>query len=568
LINKVEQIAYFSMEIGLDAHLPTYSGGLGVLAGDTIKSFADLGVPVTAITLLSEEGFFHQEIDQSGWQLEIPVKWDKNEFLQHINEKVKIFIEGREVYVGAWKRTIIGTTGKEVSVIFLDTNLPENSEWDRNLTKRLYGGDNWYRLCQELILGIAGVRMLRKLGFNFAGEKNVIHKYHMNEGHASFLTLELMNESKKSHLNENENFHLQNVRKRCVFTTHTPIPAGHDSFKIEDVRRAIEPNLFNTDSSFIINNKFSMTHLALHFSSHINGVAKKHKEVSQKMFPGYSIDSITNGVHSPTWTGPSFKKLFDKYIPGWRRDSFTLRYSLNIPSNEIWDAHMNQKKNLIDFVNKNTNKGFEYNVLTIGFARRVASYKRINFLLKDIERLKSINKKGKIQIILAGKAHPNDIQGKELIRETINTINSLNDEIKIAFLPNYEMWLGQLMISGVDLWLNTPMRPHEASGTSGMKAAHNGVLNFSILDGWWIEGCVEGITGWSIGPKANSCEDFVDEKLEINDLYYKLENKIIPLYYKNREGWIKMMLHSISHNASFFNTQRMVTQYITNCYFL
>jgi starch phosphorylase len=552
------------MEIGLDPRLPSYAGGLGILAGDTVKSFADLGVPIIAVTLLNEEGYFHQDIDSEGNQHEIPVVWKKEDFLTKIPEKVKIQIEGRDVYIGAWTREVHGINGQIVPVIFLDANLPENSDWDRNITKHLYGGDRWYRLCQEIVLGIGGFKMLKELGYDGDESSKEIIKYHMNEGHAAFLVIELLEELKNKFPNRNSEYYYESVREKCVFTTHTPIPAGHDIFEYSFVENALRNKVPEEIKKGIHDGKFNMTMLALKFSKHVNGVAKKHGEVSSLMFPGYQIDAITNGVHSVTWTGNAFKSLYDEYIPGWRKDSFMLRYALNIPPEKIWQAHVAQKKELIDYVNKTMNKGFDYDSLTIGFGRRVAPYKRIDFLARDLSRLKQINHKGKIQIIVAGKAHPSDTLGKELLKEMTQIIKSVENEINIVFLPNYEMWLGQLMTSGVDIWLNTPKRPQEASGTSGMKAAHNGVLNFSILDGWWIEGHVEDVTGWSIGAKAT---EVVDEIQEVNDFYNKLDTKIVPLFYNNKTEWVRMMLHSISHNASFFNTQRMVSQYVTNCYF-
>lgn len=562
--DKEEVIAYFSLEIGLDPRLPLYSGGLGILAGDTIKSFADLGVPVIAVSLLYEDGYFHQSIEE-GEQREFPVQWNKNEFLKPLPQKVKVTIEGRDVYVQAWEYIIHGCKSK-VPVIFLSTNVPENSEWDRNITKKLYGGDQWYRLCQEIILGIGGVKMLRTLGYSDSSD-NPIKKYHMNEGHSALLTLELYKEVKKHFLNEDEPFFTNFVKQHCVFTTHTPVPAGHDSFDMEMVKRALGDYFSFDNVNFLKDHKLNMTYLALYFSEHINGVAKKHKDVSEKMFPGYQIDSITNGVHSVTWTCEQFKKLYDTYIPGWRKDNYTLRYSLNIPGNKIYEAHLARKKELVDFINRTTDAGFDYESLTIGFARRAATYKRIYLLFSDPERLINICKKKPLQIVIAGKAHPSDGGGKDLIKEVFHKIDELKGKIKIVYLPNYEMWLGQLMTSGVDIWLNTPKRPLEASGTSGMKAAHNGVPHFSVLDGWWLEGHVEGVTGWSIGPRPVSVEDSCDDNVDAEDLYHKLETQILPLFYDNKEKWIEIMQHTISHNASFFNTQRMVSQYVTNSYF-
>lgn len=564
LQNKEGVVAYFSLEIGLDPKMPTYSGGLGILAGDTIKAAADSGVPLVALTLLYDNGYFHQTIDQ-GIQHENPVQWNKNEFLKPLDPKVKVQIEGRDIWIQAWKYTVYGNNGK-VPVLFLSTNLPENSDWDKEITQNLYGRDRWYRLCQEIILGIGGVKMLRALGYD-TEDGQPVAKYHMNEGHSAFLTLALHNEVKQKYLHEDEPFFINDVRSKCVFTTHTPVPAGHDTFPVEFIEKALENYYPIRSLNQFQDDTFNMTHLALHFSEHVNGVAKKHQEVSEKMFPGYQIDSITNGIHSTTWTSEPFKKIYDKYIPGWRKDNFTLRYALNIPKDDIWNAHQERKKELINYVNRTFDVEFTYDDLTIGYARRAATYKRADLILSDIERLKQISSKKPIQIIMAGKAHPNDGAGKDLIKRINEKINQLKGSVKIVYLPNYEMWLGQLMTSGVDVWLNTPKRPLEASGTSGMKAAHNGVPQFSVLDGWWIEGHVEDVTGWSIGPMPEGPEEECDESQDIVDIYDKLENKIIPKYYNHKDKWIQMMQHVISHNASFFNTQRMISQYVTNCYF-
>jgi len=312
----------------------------------------------------------------------------------------------------------------------------------------------------------------------------------------------------------------------------------------------------------------NMTYLALTLSHYVNGVAKKHGEISSHMYAPYRIDSITNGVHVATWTSQSFRDLFDKYIPGWREDNFNLRYALSIPGEEIWEAHLQAKRRLIHYVNRETNKGMDTDILTLGFARRAATYKRADLLLSDIGRLKEVySKAGPFQIVYAGKAHPKDQQGKELIQRIFHAINSLNSDVKIAYLENYDIELGRLLTSGVDLWINTPMPPMEASGTSGMKAALNGVPSLSILDGWWIEGCIEGITGWSIGRDSHDIEAERDTEQDAAALFDKLESTIIPLYYHQPEQFRCIMSHCIALNGSFFNTQRMVQQYVLKAYF-
>jgi len=550
---KERSIAYFSMEIGIDPRMPTYSGGLGILAGDTLKSCADLKVPVVGVTLLYQKGYFYQKLDEHGNQSELPAHWNPKDYLSPLSEKIEVQVEGRSVGVKAWRYDVCGVSGYLVPVIFLDTNLRENSDFDRGLTCHLYGGDEKYRFAQEIILGIGGIRMLRKLGYS------EIKKYHMNEGHASLLVLELLKERKED---EEAAWDFEAVRRSCVFTTHTPVSAGHDRFSYDLVKNVLREYLpLDVIKMLGGNDNLNMTMLALNLSHYVNGVAKKHGEISRGMFPGYSIDSITNGVHSFTWTSDSFKRLYDKYIPGWAIDAFTLRYILGIPKQEIWEAHLESKKLLIDYVNKEMNAGMDYDTFTIGFARRATLYKRMDLIFSDVERLKRISRKaGKIQFIYAGKAHPKDWPGKELIKKIFAVSNQLRDDVKIIYLANYDMEIAKMLISGVDIWLNTPQRPMEASGTSGMKAVHNGIPNLSVLDGWWIEGHIEGVTGWSIGSKSIETGD--DSK----KVYDKLENVILPIYYGERERWMDVMQHSIAFNASFFNTQRMVQQYVLNAY--
>ena len=547
------KIAYFSMEIGIDEHIPTYSGGLGILAGDTIKSCADLNVPLVGITLLSEKGYFYQKLDKEGNQRELPINFSVSNFLKLLPTRTIIKIEDRDVFLRSWLYQYRGINGYLIPVFFLDSNINENDSRDRDLTKYLYGGDNKYRLAQEIILGIGGVRMLKNLGYT------TIDKYHMNEGHAALGTLELYKEFNN----------VEKVREQCVFTTHTPVAAGHDQFDILEAKHMIGDLLPESILEEIkFEDKLNMTRLALFFSHYINGVAKKHKEISQQMFPGYSIQSITNGVHASTWVSKPFQNLFDEHISGWHSDPYMLRSAFSINKNEIWKKHLDAKKILIDFVNDRYNVGMNYNDFTIGFARRQTEYKRPELLISDPERLKEIAKNvGPIQIIYSGKAHPNDETGKKSIKKIFDTMKSINDSIKITFIHNYNMTIGKIITAGVDLWLNTPRRPMEASGTSGMKAAHNGVPQFGTLDGWWIEGCIENITGWSIGPEKTE-DDKSDDEIDKNDLYNKLETWIIPKFYNDRDNWIRTMRSCIAINASFFNTNRMVQQYVLNAYFI
>jgi len=546
------KIAYFSMEIGIDEHIPTYSGGLGILAGDTIKSCADLNVPIVGVTLLCENGYFYQKIDENGNQIELPIRFAVSDLLGLLPSTTSVKIEGRDVKLRVWYYQFEGINGYVVPVFYLDSNIEGNAVWDRELTKHLYGGDKKYRLAQEIILGIGGVRMLQSLGYK------TIDKYHMNEGHAALGTLELYRQ-----LND-----VENVRKQCVFTTHTPVAAGHDQFELSYAKSMLGDMLpENILGDITFENKLNMTRLALFFSHYVNGVAKKHGEVSRLMFPGYSIDSITNGVHTTTWVSEPFQKLFDKQMPGWRSDSYMLRSAFSLDKDEIWSAHKDAKKRLINFVNERYNAGMNYNDFTIGFARRQTAYKRPDMLISDPNRLTQIAEKaGPIQIIYAGKAHPKDESGRDTIKKIFEIMKTIQGKVKITYIQNYDMMIGKMMTAGTDLWLNTPRRPREASGTSGMKAAHNGVPQFSTLDGWWLEGHIENITGWAIGPEKTEAKESDDEN-DRNDLYNKLETWIIPKFYDDRDNWIRTMRSCIAINASFFNTDRMVQQYVLNAYF-
>jgi starch phosphorylase len=554
-------IAYFSMEICLEQAIPTYSGGLGVLAGDTLRSAADLKLPMIGVTLLHRKGYFRQQIDPQGNQTEGPVEWRPEEVLDELPERATVKIEGRDVQVRAWRYSIRGETGHVVPVLLLDTALPENSEADRNLTDSLYGGDAYYRLCQEVVLGMGGAKLLRALGFN--GDA----RYHMNEGHSALLVLSLLERRldgrKPFELDESD---LDPVRRQCVFTTHTPVPAGHDRFPGDLVRRVLGEGCLQMleAAKCLDNGELNMTHLALRLTRFVNGVAMKHRQVSLAMFPGFPIDSITNGVHAATWTSPAFQELFDRRIPEWRTDNLYLRYAVAIPLPEIRAAHVEAKKLFLAEVA--TMKGIELdpNVFTIGFARRATPYKRADLMFSDNARLAQIAEKvGPMQIVFGGKAHPHDGGGKELIRRIHRAAEELKDRITVVYLENYEMSIAAKMVAGVDVWVNNPMKPLEASGTSGMKAALNGVPSLSVLDGWWIEGHVEGVTGWSIGSE----ESDGDQSKDAQDLYLKLERVILPLFYGLPFAYAEVMRSAIALNGSFFNTQRMVEQYVRNAYY-
>ncbi len=554
------RIAYLSMEVAADGGMPTYSGGLGVLAGDTLRSCADLKIPVVAVSLLYRRGYFEQHLDEWGNQHERPVQWEPLQFARLLSPTVRVSIEGRPVVVRAWQYDITGLTGYVIPLVLLDTNVVENTGGDRELTSDLYGGDERYRLAQEIIMGIGGVRMLRALGYT------QVERFHMNEGHAALLALELLRERKQT---EPAAWDFDGVRRDCLFTTHTPVPAGHDQFSYELVKQMLGDTMpLEALQMLGGRDQLNMTLLALNMSTYVNGVAKRHGEVSQDMFPGYAIDSITNGIHSATWTAPSFQQLFDRHIPGWKADPFALRHAISIPAPDIWAAHVQAKTRLLEEVRKRTSLPFRDDALTIGFARRATQYKRAELVFSESSQLLDMARTvGPIQFIFAGKAHPKDEPGKEIIRRIIHIAGQLKPEIPIAYLENYDLVLAKLLTSGVDLWLNTPLRPLEASGTSGMKAAHNGVPSLSVVDGWWVEGCIEGVTGWAIGRgSSDAASQEGSGAQDARELYDKLRGVIAPLFYQDRARWSEIMRSTIAFNASFFNTHRMVQQYTANAY--
>lgn len=544
------QVAYFSMEVGLDERMPTYAGGLGVLAGDTLRAFADLEVPVIGVTLIHRSGYFRQSLDKQGVQSESLVAWDPASLLKPLPARVQVKIETRSVVVRAWQFDVAGASGFIVPVLFLDTDLPENTAADRDLTSSLYGGDERIRFAQEAILGIGGLRMLRALGHGS------LTRFHMNEGHSALLAVELLQEGRTPDLD------FAAVRDRCIFTTHTPVPAGHDQFDYALVRSVLGDVLPLTVLQMLGGReRLNMTLLALNLSQYVNGVAKRHSVVSQEMFPGYPIHSITNGVHSRTWTSPHFAALFDSRIPGWDTDPFSLRHAMAIADAEIWDAHMAAKQDLLDEVSRRTGVGFDPGALTLGFARRATAYKRADLIFSDPARLAGIAQRtGPLQLVFAGKAHPRDEAGKELIRSVCRHARELRGRVKVAWIENYDLRLAKLFTAGVDVWLNTPLAPHEASGTSGMKAAHNGVPSLSVLDGWWIEGCIEGVTGWAIGGGGTP------PAADADSLYRKLGDVVAPMFFNHRFRWIDIMRHAIAINASHFNSHRMVQQYAALAY--
>lgn len=547
------RIAYFSMEIALRSEIPTYAGGLGILAGDTLRSAADLNLPLVAVSLVSRAGYFRQSIDAEGRQVELPATWDPGDFAQRLDARIAVRIEGRPVWIAAWAYVLTSDQGGRAPVILLDTDIAENQPQDREITHHLYGGDDEARLKQEMVLGLGGVRILQALGFD-------ISRYHMNEGHAALLGLELLRRHAYApvDLQPGETpYDLPRVRQLCCFTTHTPVEAGHDRFSYELVNR-----LFDHGSGEAVDHAtlrmlggadcLNMTRLALNLSEFVNGVAKRHAEISNQMFPGYHVRAITNGVHSYTWTSGSFRMIYDHYVPGWCHEPQLLTRIDIVPDAAIHEAHAQARQVLIERVRSTTGVELSATAALFGFARRMTAYKRPDLLFSDLERLKRIARVRPFQIVLAGKAHPHDEEGKRLIALLHQHIRELGAAVPTVFLPDYDMATAQLLVAGVDVWLNTPLPPLEASGTSGMKAAFNGVPTLSVRDGWWVEGHIEGVTGWAIEDAAS--------------LYDKLEQVVLPLYYDDPAGWLKVMKGAVGKNASCFNSHHMMRRYATEAY--
>jgi glycogen phosphorylase len=553
------RVAYFSMEIALRNEIPTYAGGLGVLAGDTVRSAVDLMIPIVAVSLVSRAGYFHQQIDDQGRQVQQVVFWEPERWARALDAKVAVPIEGRTVWIGAWLYVVEGHMGGSQPVLLLDTDLNENHPADREITHYLYGGDEAYRLKQEIVLGIGGVRMLQAVGVT-------VRHYHMNEGHSALLGLELLR--RYTYPSEDVRpgeplYDTPRVRELSSFTTHTPVEAGHDRFSYELVQKVLDSDFDIEGIKHLAgDDNLNMTRLALNLSEYVNGVAKKHAEVSKAMFPGYRVHAITNGVHPFTWAAESFRQLYNHYLPGWCHEpQLLIRADCCIPDAAIWESHVQVKQHLIDKVQALIGVSLDPKLPIIGFARRMTAYKRPDLLFSDIERLKTIASQHPLQIVLAGKAHAHDGNGKHLIEQLYAHARDLAGAISIAYLPDYNIELAQALTAGADVWLNTPLPPLEASGTSGMKAALNGVPSLSVLDGWWIEGCIEGVTGWAIGDGTGVADN------DAQALYDKLEQVVLPLYYSNnRSNWIKVMKGAISKNASYFNSHRMMRRYATEAY--
>ncbi|HTQ36958.1 MAG TPA: alpha-glucan family phosphorylase [Steroidobacteraceae bacterium] len=546
------RVAYFSMEIALRSEIPTYAGGLGILAGDTLRSAADLSLPLVAVSLVSRAGYFHQQIDAQGRQVELPATWDPAAWAQRLDARIAVRIEGRPVWVGAWAYVLESDMGGRAPVILLDTDIAENQPADREITHYLYGGDDAARLRQEMVLGLGGARILQALGFD-------ISRYHMNEGHAALLGVELLRRYAyaPADLQPGDTpYDLPRVRQLCCFTTHTPVEAGHDRFPYELVSRLFDHGGAEMDLATLKmlggEDGLNMTRLALHLSEFVNGVAKRHAETSNRMFPGYHVRAITNGVHPQTWTAGSFRMLYDHYVPGWSHEPELLTRIDIVPDAAILEAHAQAKRALLDRVRAATGVELDAKPALFGFARRMTAYKRPDLLFSDLERLRQIARERPFQVVLAGKAHPHDEEGRRLIELLHRHMRDLGTAVPVVFLPDYDMEMAQLLVAGVDVWLNTPLPPLEASGTSGMKAAFNGVPSLSVRDGWWAEGHIEGVTGWAIEDAGS--------------LYDKLQQVVLPLYYGDPAGWLKVMRGAIGKNAPCFNSHHMMRRYATEAY--
>ena len=607
--NKKDLIAYFSAEYGLDQTIPIYSGGLGILSGDHLKSASDLGIPLVAVGLLYKNGYFHQKINGNGEQeteynnielSNLPINPVKDEN----GEELKIYVkfEKRKVYLKVWQINV-----GRIKLYLLDSDIDENTPEDREVTLRLYGGDQEMRIKQEIILGMGGTNLLtRSLGLNPT-------VYHMNEGHSAFLILELI----KNIIKEKKvSFEVAKdiASSKTVFTTHTPVPAGNDIFPIGLVEKYFKefwPRLGLDREEFLklgmkpcteLEPGFNMGIFALKVAGKKNGVSKLHGAVSRELFGDVwpeiaanesPITYVTNGIHTCSWLAPSLKELYNKYlIPYWQDNIYkdeVWENINNIPNQELWGIHQKRKQKLLDIVKENTTNrlrksGYSYeeineitsklnpNALTIGFARRFATYKRATLIFKDLERITQIlnNADRPVQLIFAGKAHPADKEGQDLIKR-IHEISMMPQfKGKIFLLENYNIAMSRYLVSGVDVWLNNPRRPMEASGTSGQKASVNGVINFSVLDGWWAEGYNQE-NGWTIGTNAEFTSYEEQDIADSQSMYRTLEEKIIPTYYEKDENgisekWMKIMKNSITSTGGKYSTSRMLVDYTNNLY--
>ncbi len=546
------RVAYFTMELAIRYEIHTYSGGLGVLAGDIARTAADLGMPMVFVLLVSRAGYFRQIINHDRWQVEQPNWWEPGDWCTPLEATASVEIEGRSVAIRPWLYVQTGVTGHQVPILLLDTDLEQNSAIDRTLTHHLYGGDAAYRLKQEIILGIGGARVLKSLGFD-------IKTWHMNEGHAALLTLDRLAEARATSGTDG----LTRTRKQCVFTTHTPVPAGQDRFHY-DLYAKTAPDLVPLDvvKDLAGHEELNMTRLALNLSGYSNAVAKRHAETSRNMFPGHEIHAVTNGVHTLTWAHEAMAALFDEYVPDWRLNPKALTGVASVPPEAVWAAHRKAKAQMGEMVFARTGIALDLNKPILGYARRMTPYKRPLLMFSDIERLAAIAQYQPFQIVIAGKAHPRDHGGHEAIQRILENAGHLGDRLRVAFVPAYNMMAAGTIVAGVDVWMNTPTPPLEASGTSGMKAALNGVPNFSVLDGWWVEGCQEGINGWAIGEDGGDGSDGAHAAA----FYEKLERTVLPLFHTDRSGWCEVMKQAIATTGWQFSGNRLLGQYAREAY--
>lgn len=552
------RIAYFSMEIALRADIRTYAGGLGVLAGDTARASADLNLPMVFVSLLSSDGYLRQSIGPGGEQVESPEAWLPERFATPLRAKVALLIEGREVWVRPWLYVLASPLGGTVPVLLLSTDLEENQPADRRITDALYGGDERLRLKQEAVLGIGGLRILQALGFD-------IRTFHLNEGHAALLTLDLLRRHPRpvDQVGPGElAFDVAPVRQACVFTTHTPVEAGHDRFDYGLMADVLRDYVAIDQLRLLAGEKaLNMTRLALSLSGFVNGVAVRHAETTARLFPGHRIRAVTNGVHVPSWVHPALAQVFSRTSPNWAYEPANMLRFEQLDDTAVWTAHQDARAELLALVAESIGVKLDPALPIIGCARRMTPYKRLDLLFTDLDRLRAIHGRLPFQIVLGGKAHPRDAGGRALIRRLHQLIETLGTDIRVVFLPNYDIACARRLVAGADIWLNTPEPPLEASGTSGMKAAVNGVLNLSVLDGWWLEGCIEGVTGWAIGGDNGHVRSD-----DAASLYDKLDTVVLPLYHGDRTRWVWMMKQSISKIGCFFNAHRMMRHYAAEAY--
>ncbi|WP_428378030.1 alpha-glucan family phosphorylase [Lichenicoccus sp.] len=548
------RIAYLTMEIALEPDIPTYSGGLGILAGDAARSAADLGLPMVFVTLASRDGYLHQDLDAQGGQLDSPDRWDPATRAVALQAMVAVEIGGRQVWIRPWLYVLERPLGRSVPVLLLDTDLAENDPADRGISARLYGGDAGMRLRQEIVLGIGGEMMLAALGFEIA-------TFHLNEGHAALLPLALLRRYplRHGHVEDAVPYDIERVVQRCVFTTHTPIAAGHDRFDYALVA-ALLGDFFDLPALRHLagDDALNMTRLAINLSGYINGVAKRHQQTAQAMFPGIAIRSVTNGVHPETWVQPALASLYATLDAQWTTEPEVLVRADTLPPDAVLAAHAEAKARLLDAVYRATGRALSPDLPTIVFARRMTGYKRADLLLADPERLVRIARHAPFQVLYAGKAHPQDGEGRALIGRIQEASRRLSHDLPIVFVPGYDFALAKLLVAGADVWLNTPQPPLEASGTSGMKAALSGVPSLSVLDGWWLEACIEGVTGWAIGdPEQPATHAAI--------LLDKLETTVLPLF-ADRAAWARIMMGAISKSGAVFTSHRMMRRYAAEAY--